>query len=131
MPAKTEKLKETQMAETQAVETEEQPAEAPDDGMVNIFLMRDSDKYKGDVFVQVNGRSYIVKRGRNFDVYRLGDVDEMDEIGYEDYFYGEGICLIEWSERIREILPEHPIQITIEKDLEKGFDYRKISVNEQ
>ena len=65
----------------------------------------------------------------HFDVYRLGDVDEMDEIGYEDYFYGEGICLIEWSERIREILPEHPIQI--EKDLEKGFDYRKISVNEQ
>ena len=61
----------------------------------------------------------------------IGDVDEMDEIGYEDYFYGEGICLIEWSERIREILPEHPIQITIEKDLEKGFDYRKISVNEQ
>ena len=46
MPTKTEKLKETQMAETQAVETEEQPAEAPDDGMVNIFLMRDSDKYK-------------------------------------------------------------------------------------
>ena len=67
----------------------------------------------------------------HFDVYRLGDVDEMDEIGYEDYFYGEGICLIEWSERIREILPEHPIQITIEKDLEKGFDYRKISVTEQ
>ena len=66
----------------------------------------------------------------HFDVYRLGDVDEMDEIGYEDYFYGEGICLIEWSERIREILPEHPIQITIEKDLEKGFDYRKISVCE-
>ena len=66
----------------------------------------------------------------HFDVYRLGDVDEMDEIGYEDYFYGEGICLIEWSERIREILPEHPIQITIEKDLEKGFDYRKITVTE-
>ena len=65
-------------------------------------------------------------------VYCLnGDLGEMDEIGYEDYFYGEGICLIEWSERIREILPEHPIQITIEKDLEKGFDYRKISVNEQ
>ena len=67
----------------------------------------------------------------HFDVYRLGDVDEMDEIGYEDYFYGEGICLIEWSERIREILPEHPIQITIEKDLENGFDYRKITVNEK
>ena len=67
----------------------------------------------------------------HFDVYRIGEVEEMDEIGYEDYFYGEGICLIEWSERIREILPEHPIQITIEKDLEKGFDYRKITVNEQ
>ena len=67
----------------------------------------------------------------HFDCYRIADVSEMDEIGYEDYFYGEGICLIEWSERIREILPEHPIQITIEKDLEKGFDYRKISVNEQ
>ncbi len=63
----------------------------------------------------------------HFDVYRLGDVDEMDEIGYEDYFYGEGVCLIEWSERIREILPEELIQITIEKNPEKGFDYRKIS----
>ncbi len=67
----------------------------------------------------------------HFDVYRIGDVDEMDEIGYEDYFYGEGVCLIEWSERIREILPENMTTITIEKDLEKGFDYRKISVNEQ
>ena len=67
----------------------------------------------------------------HFDVYRIGDIEEMEEIGYDDYFFGKGICLIEWSERIREILPEHPIQITIEKDLEKGFDYRKISVNEQ
>lgn len=67
----------------------------------------------------------------HFDVYRIGDVDEMEEIGYEDYFYGDGVCLIEWSERIREILPEHLINITIEKNLEKGFDYRKISVNEQ
>ena len=67
----------------------------------------------------------------HFDVYRIGDVDEMDEIGYEDYFYGDGVCLIEWSERIREILPEHLINVTIEKNLEKGFDYRKISVNEQ
>ena len=64
----------------------------------------------------------------HFDVYRIGDIEEMEEIGYDDYFFGEGICLIEWSERIREILPEHPIQITIEKDLEKGFDYRKITV---
>lgn len=67
----------------------------------------------------------------HFDVYRIGDVTEMDEIGYEDYFYGEGVCLIEWSELIREILPEHRIEIRIEKDLEKGFDYRKITVEEK
>ena len=64
----------------------------------------------------------------HFDVYRIGDVSEMDEIGYEDCFYGEGVCLIEWSNLIREILPEHTVEVTIEKDLEKGFDYRKITV---
>lgn len=64
----------------------------------------------------------------HFDVYRIGDVSEMEEIGYEDCFYGEGICLIEWANLIEEILPEHYTQITISKDLEKGFDYRKISV---
>ena len=66
----------------------------------------------------------------HFDVYRIGDVSEMDEIGYEDYFYGDGVCLIEWSNLIEEILPEHVISVTIEKDLEKGFDYRKITVEE-
>ena len=64
----------------------------------------------------------------HFDVYRIGDIEEMEEIGYDDYFYGNGICLIEWANLIEEILPEHIIQITIEKDLEKGFDYRKITV---
>lgn len=68
MSTKTEKLKEEQTDKVQAAETEVQAAETPNDGMVNIFLMRDSDKYKGDVFVQVNGRSYIVKRGRNVQV---------------------------------------------------------------
>ena len=62
----------------------------------------------------------------HFDVYRIGDIEEMDEIGYEDYFYGEGVCLIEWADLIREILPEQMCRVTIEKDLEKGFDYRKI-----
>ena len=66
-----------------------------------------------------------------FDVYRIGDVEEMDEIGYEDYFYGEGVCLIEWADLIREILPEQMCRVTIEKDLEKGFDYRKIRVEEK
>ena len=64
----------------------------------------------------------------HFDVYRIGDVSEMDEIGYEDCFYGEGVCLIEWSQLIPEILPDEVIRIRIEKDLEQGFDYLKISV---
>ncbi len=62
----------------------------------------------------------------HFDVYRIGSVEEMDEIGYEDYFYGEGVCLIEWADLIREILPEEAVRVRIEKDLDKGFDYRKI-----
>ena len=64
----------------------------------------------------------------HFDVYRIGDIEEMDEIGYEDYFYGEGVCLIEWADLIREILPEQMCRVTIEKDLVKGFDYRKITL---
>jgi tRNA threonylcarbamoyladenosine biosynthesis protein TsaE len=64
----------------------------------------------------------------HFDVYRIGDIAEMDEIGYEDYFYGEGLTMIEWANLIEEILPEHYRQITIEKDLEKGFDYRRITI---
>lgn len=67
----------------------------------------------------------------HFDVYRIGDVSEMDEIGYEDYFYGEGVCLIEWADLITEILPDRYTRICIEKDLEKGFDYRKITVTEE
>lgn len=67
----------------------------------------------------------------HFDVYRIGDISEMDEIGYEDYVYGEGISLIEWANLIEEILPENRTSITIEKDLEKGFDYRKITIEER
>ncbi len=66
----------------------------------------------------------------HFDVYRIADIDEMDEIGYEDYFYGDGLCLIEWANLIEEILPEQYRRITIEKDLEKGFDYRRITIEE-
>lgn len=66
----------------------------------------------------------------HFDVYRIGDVEEMDEIGYEDYFYGEGLCLIEWANLIEEILPDTYTEITIEKNLEKGFDYRRITIEE-
>lgn len=77
----------------------------------------------------------IYEEGRlpfyHFDVYRIGDVEEMEEIGYEDYFYGGGVCLIEWADLIEEILPPDHRRITIEKDLEKGFDYRKIIIEER
>ena len=66
----------------------------------------------------------------HFDVYRIGDIEEMDEIGYEDYFYGEGLTMIEWANLIEEILPAKRKEITIEKDLEKGFDFRKITITE-
>ena len=67
----------------------------------------------------------------HFDVYRIGDLEEMEEIGYDDYFFGQGICLIEWAELIEEIQPEKRIEVTIEKDLEKGFEYRKITIEER
>ena len=66
----------------------------------------------------------------HFDVYRIGDVEEMDEVGFEDYVYGEGVSLIEWANLIEEILPQHYTEVKIEKDLEKGFDYRRISICE-
>lgn len=66
----------------------------------------------------------------HFDVYRISDIDEMDEIGYEDYFYGNGVCLVEWAGLIQDIIPKTAKNVTIEKDLEKGFDYRKITIEE-
>ena len=77
----------------------------------------------------------IYEEGRlplyHFDVYRIGDVEEMDELGYEEYFYSDGVCLIEWSTLIQEIIPDNAIEIVIEKDLEKGFDYRKITIGQE
>lgn len=66
----------------------------------------------------------------HFDVYRIGDIEEMDEIGYEDYIYGDGVCLIEWADLIEEILPGHRTEIVIEKDLNYGFEFRRITVEE-
>ncbi|EET59499.1 hydrolase, P-loop family [Marvinbryantia formatexigens DSM 14469] len=64
----------------------------------------------------------------HFDVYRIAEPEEMDEIGYEDYFFGEGVCLVEWADLIEELMPENTIWIRIEKNPEKGFDYRRIEV---
>ena len=64
----------------------------------------------------------------HFDVYRIGDPEEMDEIGYEDYFYGDGVSMVEWADLIRPLLPDETITVRIEKDLDKGFDYRLITI---
>lgn len=75
---------------------------------------------------------HIYEGGRltlsHFDVYRIADIGEMDEIGYEDYFYGNGVCLVEWADLIEELLPEDTCRVTIEKDPQKGFAYRKITL---
>lgn len=64
----------------------------------------------------------------HFDVYRIGDVSEMDEIGYEDYFFGDGVSMIEWANLIEEIIPDDATHVIIEKDLTKGVDYRKLTI---
>lgn len=74
----------------------------------------------------------IYEEGRlpfyHFDVYRIGDVSEMDELGYEDYFFGDGVTFIEWANLIEEIIPKEAVKITISKDLDRGFDYRRIEI---
>lgn len=64
----------------------------------------------------------------HFDVYRIDDIGEMDEIGYEDYFFGQGVCLVEWSTQIEELIPENAVKISLEKELVRGFDFRRITV---
>lgn len=67
----------------------------------------------------------------HFDVYRIEEEEEMEEIGYDDYFYGDGVCFVEWANQIENLIPTNHIQIVIEKDLEKGFDYRRITITKQ
>ena len=66
----------------------------------------------------------------HFDVYRIGDIEEMEEVGFDDYVMGECVSLIEWADLIREILPDKRTEILIEKNLERGFDYRRITVTQ-
>ena len=76
----------------------------------------------------------IYEEGRlplyHFDVYRIEEPEEMEEVGLQEYLYGDGVCLIEWVEQIRKLLPENTRQVIIEKDLEKGMDYRRIRIDE-
>lgn len=78
----------------------------------------------------------IVREYRNgrlplfhFDVYRISDPDEMFAIGYEEYFFGNGVCLVEWSELIEELIPDNAVHIHIRRDLDKGLDYRMIETD--
>lgn len=66
----------------------------------------------------------------HFDAYRIEEPEEMEEIGYEDYFYGDGACMIEWAELIEELIPAEAVKVRISKDLQKGTDYRLITVGE-
>jgi len=80
----------------------------------------------------------IYEEGRlplyHFDVYRIGDPEEMFEIGWDEYSTGEGVCLIEWADLIEELIEEIPEsqlkRVEIRKNPEMGFDYRKITVKE-
>ena len=65
----------------------------------------------------------------HFDVYRISGPWDMDELGYEEYFFGDGVCLVEWGRLIEELLPDNTVYVTIEKNNEKGFDYRKITIS--
>lgn len=76
------------------------------------------------ILEEYNGRLPLY----HFDVYRIEEPEEMEEIGYEDFFYGDGVCMIEWAELIEEILPTDAVRIRIEKDLSKGTEYRKITI---
>ena len=64
----------------------------------------------------------------HFDVYRIGDPEEMEEIGFDDYIFGDGVCLIEWADIIGELIPEYAVRITIERNPDKGDDYRSIEI---
>lgn len=64
----------------------------------------------------------------HFDVYRIGDPEEMEEIGFDDFVYGNGVSLIEWAGLIEEIMPKGTFVVTIEKNLERGLEYRKITI---
>lgn len=66
----------------------------------------------------------------HFDVYRISDISELDEIGFDDYIYGDGVCFVEWAGLVEEALPKERIEITIKKDLDIGLDYRKIIIKE-
>ena len=89
------------------------------------------DEITSPTFTIVNTYDKLEKTLYHFDVYRITDISEMDDIGYEDMFYGDGVCIVEWANLIEELIPSNAIWIKIEKDLEKGLDYRKITIDKK
>ena len=67
----------------------------------------------------------------HYDVYRISCEEEMEDTGYEDYFYGEGVCLVEWAELVKDLIPQDAIWITVEKDYSKDDDYRLITLRQE
>ena len=86
------------------------------------------DEITSPTFTLVQSYESLDNVLHHFDVYRISDESEMDEIGYEEYFFSDAVCLIEWSSLIPDLIPENAIRISIKKDMEKGFDYRNINI---
>lgn len=62
----------------------------------------------------------------HFDFYRINNLNEVLDLGYEEYFYGDGLCLVEWPEKIEELIPEDLVVATINITQDGGKDCRKI-----
>jgi len=108
--------------------------------MIGLSIKDATDKASNETFKNItNSFSMEINRSTNPGTPRGGGnvrgqdikkISEMDEIGYEDYFYGDGVCLIEWASRIEELIPKSAVHIRIEKELAKGFEYRRVVVEE-
>lgn len=64
----------------------------------------------------------------HFDLYRIEEAEELDMIGFEEYIYGRGVTLVEWANRVRDLLPPETVWVTIEKDYSQEDDYRRIVI---
>lgn len=67
----------------------------------------------------------------HFDVYRISCVEEMEDTGYEEYFYGKGVCLVEWAELVKDLIPGDAVWITMERDYTKADEYRRITIEQE
>ena len=72
--------------------------------------------------------SLLVEENKIMNLTAIEDPEEMYEIGFDEYLYGDGVCLIEWASRVEELIPDDAVRITIEKVPEKGLSYRKITI---